>query len=90
MTIRDLAAAYPHADNNSHRLINHAIRREVDGGEEVLDAIDQLLKLRRDYRKGVPPTPKELEDVITTLHIARDEMGNVIADRYGIGRKEPS
>src|SRR5262245_54695564 len=81
MSTRDLAAKYGKA-KNSTQLVNAAIRAEMTGGAEALDALDSLRRI--DERRGTPETA----DALTAVRRMVDAMADGIRRRYGMPPRE--
>jgi hypothetical protein len=81
MSTRDLAAKYG-KNRNSRRLINDAIRAELVGGAEALDALE-LLRQQHE-RQGTPETHAAL----AAIHRIIDAMAAEIRQRYGLPQLE--
>ena len=79
MGVRELCLAY--GKTHTPTAVNAAIRAEVPGGAIVLDLLQRAASLRHKS--------EEWESEYKQLSKARNEMFNVIADKYGLrSRKE--
>lgn len=81
MGLRELSQKY--GKTESARSVNAAIRAEIPGGSLVLDLLTKTHPLRNK-----DPRWAEQYEILRKI---RDEMFNVIAERYGLqSRKETS
>ena len=79
MSVKELCSTY--GKKNTAPAVNAAIRAEVPGGAIVLDLLQRAASLRHKS--------EEWESEYVQLSKARNEMFNVIADKYGLrSRKE--
>jgi hypothetical protein len=82
MAIRDLKEKY--GRSNAREALNAAVRAELIGGNEVLDALANLDQLHAKCKSyGLP----QLHDASTALQAARriaDSMRDEIARRYDL------
>lgn len=82
MSVRDLKAKY---GNNlkDHEAVNRAIRAELIGGDDLLDAMDLVDRLARRLRERELAGAQLAQEALDTLRDLRVVMGDVIAQRYG-------
>lgn len=82
MSLRDLNERY--GNKNGEQLVNDAIRAELPGGNEILDAV----YLAPQVRAACSEEKKELaEKLCSLLFEGCKKMKNEIARRYDLKRK---
>ncbi len=74
MGVRELKAKYG-AKTNTTQAFNRAIRAEIPGGADVLDALDLI---------GRAPKRAETDEIIERLRRAKAAMAAVVAARYDL------
>ena len=81
MSTKDLTAKYG-KNKNSTQAINAAIRAELPGGAEALDALDRVRTL--DERRGTPETA----DALAAIRGIVNAMADEIRRRYDMPARE--
>ncbi|HEY2411581.1 MAG TPA: hypothetical protein VGI40_05040 [Pirellulaceae bacterium] len=81
MSTKDLAAKYGKS-KNSTQLVNAAIRAEIPGGGEAIDALDRIRA--SDERRGTSDTADALAAIRSVVNAMADE----IRSRYGMPPRE--
>lgn len=81
MSTRDLAEKY--GRGNSRHLINRAIRAELVGGDNCLDALNALDQLKQQWvRRGWTEGLGEIETALSAVHAVYALLRAEIRGRY--------
>jgi hypothetical protein len=81
VSTKELAAIYG-KNKNSTQLVNAAVRTEIPGGSEALDALDELRSLHEN--RGLPETATALKHARAIV----DAMAAEIRKRYDMPPRE--
>ena len=82
MPIRDLREKY--GKGKGHEVVNRAIRAELVGGDDCLDALPLVNRLVRRLRERGFAGTDESQRALDALRECSEVMANVIADRYDL------
>lgn len=86
MTIRELRDKY--GDNLKARAaVNAAIRAELVGGGNVLDALGLLFVASEKSRRAKYPESEEIDAAYWATKKAADALGRMITEKYNLGEK---
>lgn len=83
MSIRDLRAVYG-ASLKGRAAVNAAIRAELVGGDDLLDAMERVDRLAARLRERGLAGAAEAQAALDQLRACREVLSEVIAARYGL------
>lgn len=87
MPIRDLRAKYG-ASLKGRAAVNAAIRAELVGGEDCLDALELLHRLTTRLRERNLPGADDAQNALNAARACANVMSDEIAERYGLGQSD--
>jgi len=84
MTLKPLAAKYGGPNAKGRELFNRAIRAELVGGDDLLDAMDLVDRLARRLRERDLAGKSEAQQAMDALIRCRQIFADVIGSRYPV------
>ena len=85
MTLRDLKNKYGGKNLKDREAFNRAIRAELVGGDDLLDAMELVDRIARRLGERNLAGSQVAQDALDSLRDLRQVMSDVIAKRYGMG-----